>query len=133
MLGKGAVKKESDAENPQKKRPNVTDKTARAERRSGLLRAGGSANKEKKLRHWRSANEFRLWTRVVLSTDDDRRFGNWALRNEGEYMALMKRYGEGKDVRAREYLLNKIQDILWNSEAKSFDPTFEDWDEDEDE
>ena len=84
------------------------------------------------MRGFRPLNDFRLWTRVVLSLDDDRRFRQWAVRHEGEYTALVKRYGENKDARARENLLNRIQDILWNSEARSFDPTFEDWNEDKD-
>ena len=133
MTSRNAVNEERASQAPQSDRPKATEGPSPIERRSGLLRAGASLGKEKKLRHWRAANEFRLWTRVVLSLDDDRRFGQWAVRHEGEYMALVRCYGESKDVRAREKLLNKIQDILWNSEARSFDPTFEDWNEEKDE
>lgn len=81
------------------------------------------------MRPWRAAYDFRLWTRTVLSPDDDRRFERWALKNEDDYTALVRRYGENDDARAREDLLNSIQNMLWEGETHSFDPAFEDWDE----
>ena len=46
------------------------------ERRSGVFRVGCGAQAplERQLRLWRAADQFRLWTRVVLSPEEHRDF-----------------------------------------------------------
>ena len=101
------------------------------ERRSGVFRVGcgSQAPLERQLRLWRAADQFRLWTRVVLSPEEHRDFEYWALQNEEAYEGLVRRYVQSRDDKTREELLDQIHDLVMDGTNAEFATAFRDWEE----
>ena len=101
------------------------------ERRSGVFRVGCGAQAplERQLRLWRAADQFRLWTRGVLSPDEHRDFEYWALQNEEAYERLVRRYTQCGEGKIREELLDQIHDMLMDGTNSKFATAFHDWEE----